>query len=86
MAATRTNYWKIGLFVAAGVMATVIAFFWIGANRLNRRWSPRVTYFDESVQGLDVGAPLKMRGVTVGSVLEITLAPDQRLVEVSSKV
>jgi len=45
-----------------------------------------VTFFDESVQGLDVGAPVKIRGVTIGHVSRITIAPDHRHVEVHADI
>lgn len=45
-----------------------------------------VTYFDESVQGLDVGSPVKYRGVSIGRVERIGVAPDSRLIEVLLKV
>jgi phospholipid/cholesterol/gamma-HCH transport system substrate-binding protein len=45
-----------------------------------------VTYFDESVQGLQVDSEVKYRGVGVGNVKSIGVAPDQKLVEVVIKI
>src|SRR5699024_10296124 len=80
--ASKTNHWKLGLFVVAALaiaLATVVA---LGLRRLNRAADPLVTYFDESVQGLDVGSPVKFRGVTLGNVQSISVAPDHLHVEV----
>lgn len=82
MSAQATNEWKVGAFVVGGVVLLIVALFWLGASRLNTPVVERITYFDESVQGLEVGAPIKIRGVTIGKVTEIVLAPDRRLVEV----
>ena len=84
MATTATNHWKLGLFVllAVGVMLGTI--FWFGARRFRRESFPAISYFDESVQGLDVGSPVKFRGVTVGTVSDITIAPDHRHVQVTA--
>jgi phospholipid/cholesterol/gamma-HCH transport system substrate-binding protein len=84
MATTATNHWKLGLFVLLGIGATLGALFWLGARRLRRESFPAVSYFDESVQGLDVGSPVKFRGVTVGTVSDITVAPDHRHVQVTA--
>ena len=81
----EANYWKIGLFVASGFLAIVGTLFYLGAQRLSRDKIEFTTYFDESVQGLDLGAPVKMRGVTIGTVSGITIAPDHRLVQVTSE-
>jgi phospholipid/cholesterol/gamma-HCH transport system substrate-binding protein len=84
MATTATNHWKLGLFVLLGIGAMLGTLFWLGASRLRRESFPAVSYFDESVQGLDVGSPVKFRGVTVGTVSDITIAPDHRHVQVTA--
>jgi ABC-type transporter Mla subunit MlaD len=84
--ALKTNHWKLGLFVVVGLAIGLLAIFWLGLRRLNRDSVPAVTYFDESVQGLDVGSPVKFRGVTLGTVSTITVAPDHRHVEVWMKI
>jgi len=86
MATTATNHWKLGLFVVLGIGATLGALFWLGARRFRRESFPAVSFFDESVQGLDVGSPVKFRGVTVGTVSDITVAPDHRHVQVTSNI
>ncbi len=86
MATTATNNWKLGLFVLIGVLTMMFALFWLGARRFQRTSFPAVSYFDESVQGLDVGSPVKFRGVTVGTVADITIAPDHRHVQVTSDI
>jgi len=86
MSSARTNHWKLGLFVVAGFCAAVAAVFWIGAQRLRRDTIAVVTYFQEPVQGLEPGSPVKMRGVTIGSVRDITVAPDRRSVEVRAGI
>lgn len=82
MSAEPTNEWKVGAFVVGGVAAAVASLFWLGASRFDTEVVERVTYLDESVQGLEIGAPVKIRGVTIGKVSDIRLAPDRRLVEV----
>ncbi len=86
MATTATNHWKLGLFVLVGILTMLGALFWLGARRFERTSFPAVSYFDESVQGLDVGSPVKFRGVTVGNVADITIAPDHRHVQVTSDI
>ncbi|MCW5890248.1 MAG: MCE family protein [bacterium] len=86
MAGTATNHWKLGLFVVVTVATLVGVVFWLGARRLDRDAFPVVTYFDESVQGLEVGSPVKFRGVTLGNVTDITVAPDHRHVQVTADI
>ena len=62
MSVNRSNEWKVGAFVVGGVIAAVATLFWLGAARFNSETIERVTFLDESVQGLEVGAPVKVRG------------------------
>jgi phospholipid/cholesterol/gamma-HCH transport system substrate-binding protein len=45
-----------------------------------------VAYYDESVQGLDVDSPVKYRGVHIGRVHRIGVAPDGKMIEVVLKI
>jgi paraquat-inducible protein B len=86
VATTATNHWKLGLFVVTALAAMVGVAFWIGAHRFERESFQAISYFDESVQGLDVGSPVKWRGVTIGTVRDLTVAPDGRHVQVTSEI
>jgi phospholipid/cholesterol/gamma-HCH transport system substrate-binding protein len=48
--------------------------------------STYVTYFDESVQGLQTDSAVKYRGVEIGKVESIKVAPDYKLIEVIMKI
>jgi ABC-type transporter Mla subunit MlaD len=78
--ATRANYVKIGLFVILGLTAVLALAVGLGATRGHGEKVLFYTYLNESVQGLEVGAPVSFRGVPIGRVGEITIAPDHRLV------
>ncbi len=84
--AAPTNHWKLGLFVVVGFALALGAVGWLGAVSLRKEIGSYVSYFDESVQGLEVGAPIKFRGVTIGTVGKIDIASDHRRVEVTSEL
>ncbi len=77
------GHWKLGLFVVVGFVLGLTALVLLGAQSLQKDVVKYVSFFDESVQGLDIGSPVKFRGVTVGNVSVIKVAPDRRLVEVA---
>lgn len=81
-----TNHWKLGLFVVVGVVLTLTTVAVLGARSLRKEVSRYVSYFDESVQGLEAGSPIKFRGVTIGTVGKIDIAQDHRHVEVTSEL
>lgn len=72
----------VGLFVASGMTVMVASFIWLGMSNFFKEGQRFAVYFDESVQGLDVEAPVKYRGVSIGRVGRIKVAADSRLIEV----
>jgi paraquat-inducible protein B len=61
----------VGAFVLSGLALLVLALMLFAGARLFDREVQAVTYFQGSVAGLDVGAPVTFRGVRVGSVTRI---------------
>lgn len=77
------NHWKLGLFVVVGLGAALGAIAFFGERSFRKETVSYETFFDESVQGLEVGSPVKYRGVTIGSVVDINVAVDRRHVGVT---
>jgi paraquat-inducible protein B len=61
----------IGAFVLGALALIVIAILVFGSGRLFRQTKAFVLYFDGSVNGLRIGAPVKIKGVEIGSVKDI---------------
>src|SRR3954468_21781425 len=84
--AAPTNHYKLGLFVLLGFVAAVAAAILLGVATTRKDTVYYHSYFNESVQGLDLGSPVKFRGVTIGHVAAIEIAPDHRMVDVVSEL
>jgi len=69
----------IGTFVLGALVLVVVAIAALGSGRLFRTTHEYVLYFDGSVNGLLVGAPVKLRGVPIGTVSRILLRFEQPL-------
>ena len=67
----RANFFKIGLFVIGATAALVVLLVLLGAGKLFQTKIVMETYFNESVQGLELGSKVKYRGVIVGEVKSI---------------
>lgn len=68
----KANYFKLGLFVIGAFAALTVVLIIIGSGRA---FQPKITietYFNESVQGLDIGSKVKYRGVVIGEVTRIS--------------
>lgn len=65
------HHFRLGLFILGAVAALIIVLTVMGTGNLLRPTVLIETYIDGSVQGLDVGAPIKFRGVTIGDVTRL---------------
>jgi paraquat-inducible protein B len=64
----------VGGFVLAAIGLGIIALVVLGSGRFFTGKSSYVLYFDRDVNGLRVGAPVKFRGVDIGTVDAILLS------------
>ena len=80
---TKTNNFKLGIFIIITVVILLIGIFFLGARDMFRQEWEFETYFDQSVQGLEVGSPVKMKGVTMGSVKKIRFVYEEYDTELS---
>jgi len=85
MATLKTKF-SVGLFLIIGMAMLIIGIIWLGLSNYLEKGRLFVAYFNESVQGLDVDSPVKYRGVHIGRVHSIRVAPDDRLIEVVLKI
>lgn len=67
----QKRHYRLGLFVLLAIMVSAGLLIAFGAGK----WlTPNVqleTYFDESIQGIDVGSKIRYRGVIVGQVSSV---------------
>ncbi len=77
----EARYARVGAFVFGGIALAVVGALLIGGGALFRRPLIIETVFDESVQGLEVGSPVKLRGVKLGSVSSIGFVGDSYVLD-----
>ena len=63
----------IGAFVVGAVAIVLAGLFVLGGGKFLEKKYTRVMYFDGSVKGLKVGAPVTFRGVEIGTVSNIAI-------------
>lgn len=68
----------VGVFVLLAVGLGVVAVALLGSGKLFGKNEQAIAYFDESVSGLLVGAPVKLMGISVGNVEEIRVEVPRR--------
>lgn len=72
----KTNPFRLGLFIIIGSTLLVAMLAVLGAGKIFEHKVKMETYLNESVNGLEVGSPIKYRGVKIGSVTEIGFVTD----------
>jgi ABC-type transporter Mla subunit MlaD len=79
----KPNYFKIGVFVILACTLIVAAIIFFGSGLFTEEKIYFETYFDGAVSGLDIGAPVELRGVRMGQVEQITFAQSEYETEIS---
>lgn len=73
----RANPTSIGLFLIGAIVITVAGTAMLAGNSWFRNKTIFVSYFRESVNGLEDGAPVKFQGAPVGKVTKMAIQIDE---------
>ncbi|MET0357657.1 MAG: MlaD family protein [Cellvibrio sp.] len=73
MTNTKNTAFTIGAFIVGAMVLIFIALLFFSGGRLFSEKEPVIMYFEGSVQGLQVGAPVKLKGVVLGEITDIQL-------------
>jgi paraquat-inducible protein B len=76
----------IGAFVVGAIALAVVGVLLFGGGKLFQDKATYVIFFDGSVQGLNVGAPVVFRGVQVGQVTHVEALFDPKETTIRIKV
>src|SRR5262249_41909234 len=76
--ARKANPALIGAFVVGAIVLAVVALVLFGGGKFFRDTQTLVAYFDGSLKGIAIGAPVTFNGVKVGSVTDVKVVVDER--------
>ena len=82
----NNSRYKLGLFVCLTILLLIAVLIFLGS--LDRFYTKGhlVTFLSESVQGLTPGSEVKYQGVPVGSVKDITIEMESRLIRIDMEI
>lgn len=75
---TKINPALVGVFVLGALALGLAALLTLGGVSFFSKPQRFVVYFDESIHGLDLGSPVKLRGVRVGRVVDLNVRYDAK--------
>ncbi|HWA85326.1 MAG TPA: MlaD family protein [Opitutus sp.] len=73
---TKVRPAVVGAFVIGAIVFAIIALLAFGRVSFFSKPQRFVVYFDESIHGLDLGSPVKLRGVRIGRVVDLSVRYD----------
>ena len=72
----KVNYTLVGFLVLIGVTMIMGFSYWMLKPTVDTETKRYNIYFDESVLGLNIDAPVKYRGISVGKVSHLRISPN----------
>ncbi|HMP73526.1 MAG TPA: MlaD family protein [Kiritimatiellia bacterium] len=72
----KANPTLVGSFVVGAIALSVIGIMVLGGGSFMEERFTGIMYFDESISGLDVGAPVDFQGVRIGTVTGVRMEMD----------
>lgn len=76
--ASQMRKTAVGAFVVGGLALFALALMLLGGGKIFQDSLEYTLYFDGSVSGLAIGAPVVFRGVPLGNVIKISLVANPR--------
>ena len=72
----KVNYTAIGLSVIVAFSMMLIFIYWLLKPTVDKSTQKYLIYFNESVLGLNIDAPVKYKGISVGRVSKLKINPN----------
>ena len=69
----KNKSFAIGAFIVGALLVVFFALLFFSGGRIFSQKERVVMYFDGSVQGLQIGAPIKLKGVVLGEITDIQI-------------
>jgi len=83
----NSHFFVVGLFVSISLLALTLFVIWLAGTHDMRHYQRYTIYFHDPVSGLKESAVVQYRGVDVGNVMDVRLAPrNNNLIKVDIEV
>ena len=80
------NPYTLGAFLVGSLTLLIVAVLVFGGGQFLKKKTEYVVFFDGALNGLNIGAPVKLQGVQIGTVKEISLELDKKFVRIYKPV